>query len=84
VVETPSSAGGGSGLPSEELQRVARRLDVEFGHADLLEQALRHKSAGIRNNERLEFLGDAVLGMVVANALYARYPESREERLRRL
>jgi ribonuclease-3 len=48
------------------------------GHAfrapGLLAQALTHRSAGTPNNERLEFLGDALLGVIVAEALYARWP----------
>lgn len=49
----------------------------------LLSQALRHRSAGKPHNERLEFLGDAVLGMLVSEALYARYPSASEGDLTR-
>ncbi|OOC10775.1 MULTISPECIES: ribonuclease III [Thioalkalivibrio] len=49
-----------------------------------MRQALTHRSAGGRNNERLEFLGDAVLGLVVADALYERLPDSPEGDLTRL
>lgn len=49
----------------------------------LLSQALRHRSAGKPHNERLEFLGDAVLGMLVSEALYARYPAASEGGLTR-
>jgi len=45
--------------------------------------ALSHRSVGGDNNERLEFLGDALLGMVVAEALFARLPEAREGDLSR-
>ena len=44
----------------------------------LLEQALTHRSASRVNNERLEFLGDSVLGYVVARALYEKFPEANE------
>ncbi|MFC4728469.1 ribonuclease III [Coralloluteibacterium thermophilus] len=53
-----------------------------FGHrfADrsLLEQALTHRSAAGRHNERLEFLGDALLNMIVAEALFLRWPKADE------
>ncbi|WP_018936717.1 ribonuclease III [Thioalkalivibrio sp. ALJ24] len=49
-----------------------------------IRQALTHRSAGGRNNERLEFLGDAVLGLVIADALYERLPDSPEGDLTRL
>ncbi|WP_019625623.1 ribonuclease III [Thioalkalivibrio sp. ALJT] len=47
-------------------------------------QALTHRSAGGRNNERLEFLGDAVLGLVIADALFERLPDAPEGDLTRL
>ena len=46
--------------------------------------ALTHRSASEENNERLEFLGDAVLGMLVAEELYRRFPEADEGDLSRL
>lgn len=54
-----------------------------FAEPSLLEQALTHRSAGAPHNERLEFLGDAVLGLVVAEALYARWPKADEGSLTR-
>lgn len=55
----------------DEAGRLERRLGYRFRDRELLECALTHRSAaGKRNNERLEFLGDAVLGMVVADFLY--------------
>jgi ribonuclease-3 len=59
-------------------------IDHEFGEPALLETALTHRSAGRRHNERLEFLGDAVLGMVVSDLLYRRYPGASEGELTRL
>ncbi|WP_202839928.1 ribonuclease III [Luteimonas saliphila] len=57
------------------------------GHAffdpALLTQALTHRSAGAPHNERLEFLGDALLGLIVAEALYARWPKADEGSLTR-
>ena len=53
--------------PQEALEK---HLGYSFADAQLLRQALTHRSAGSRNNERLEFLGDAVLGFVIAGELY--------------
>ncbi len=50
---------------------------------DLFEQALTHRSAGRHNNERLEFLGDALLGFVIAETLWKRFPDADEGRLTR-
>lgn len=50
----------------------------------LLKQSLSHRSVGSRNNERLEFLGDSVLGYVVSEALYERFPKADEGQLSRL
>lgn len=61
-----------------------RGLDYRFSDASLLETALTHRSAGRGNNERLEFLGDAVLGLLVAEALHARFPRATEGDLTRL
>ncbi len=59
-------------------------IDHEFVDPALLEIALTHRSAGRRHNERLEFLGDAVLGMVVSDILYRRYPSASEGELTRM
>lgn len=59
-------------------------LDVVFEDDTLLEQALTHRSHGQPNNERLEFLGDAVLGMVTADRLFQRFPDASEGQLSRL
>jgi ribonuclease-3 len=50
---------------------------------ELLERALTHRSAGRANNERLEFLGDAALGLVMAEALCDRFPDADEGELSR-
>jgi ribonuclease-3 len=65
-------------------RRLARALGHEFERRELLEQALTHRSAGPGNNERLEFLGDALLGFVIAQALWERFPDADEGRLSRL
>lgn len=54
-----------------------------FARPELLAQALRHRSAGTPHNERLEFLGDSLVNMVVAEALYARWPQADEGALTR-
>ena len=54
-----------------------------FGDPDLLRQALRHRSAGGPNNERMEFLGDALVNLIVAEALHERWPKADEGALTR-
>lgn len=54
-----------------------------FARPELLAQALRHRSAGTPHNERLEFLGDALVDLIVAEALYARWPQVDEGALTR-
>ena len=58
-------------------------LSHRFGTPELLQQALRHRSAGTPNNERLEFLGDALVNLVVAEALHAAWPRADEGALTR-
>jgi ribonuclease-3 len=58
-------------------------LDYTFSDPALLERALTHRSASKHNNERLEFLGDALLSFVVAEALYRLRPEAAEGDLSR-
>jgi len=64
--------------------RLEERLGHRFRHGELLEQALTHRSFGTPHNERLEFLGDGVLGCVVAEALLARFPQLSEGELSRM
>lgn len=61
-----------------------RQLDYKFSDAALLDRALTHKSRSSINNERLEFLGDAVLGAVIADVLHQTQPEADEGALSRL
>jgi ribonuclease-3 len=63
---------------------LEKRLGHRFASPRLLEQALTHRSRGADNNERLEFLGDGVLGCTVADELYARFPQLSEGKLTRL
>ncbi len=64
--------------------RLQKQLGFRFRDPDLLQQALTHRSAGKTNNERLEFVGDAVLGMVIAEQLYQRFPRASEGQMSRL
>jgi ribonuclease-3 len=61
------------------VEALAARLGIKFRRPALLRQAVTHKSAeqelNLPANERLEFLGDAVLGLAVATHLYRRFPE---------
>ena len=66
--------------PADWLQQ---RLGCRFADTGLLIRALTHRSAGSDNNERLEYLGDAVLSFVVAEMLFVAYPEASEGELSR-
>jgi ribonuclease-3 len=57
--------------------------EYRFTNQGLLRQALTHRSAGSSNNERLEFLGDALVNLIVADALYRRWPRADEGALTR-
>lgn len=67
-----------------DLDILCRQLGYPFSGPHLIEQALTHRSAGGNNNERLEYLGDAVLGFVIADALYHQFPQASEGQLSRL
>ena len=60
------------------------KLEHRFRDPALLQLALTHRSFGRPNNERMEFLGDAMLGMVVAEMLYEIHPHASEGELTRL
>ena len=66
------------------IDRLQRRLGYSFGDVDLLTQALTHRSAGSRNNERLEFLGDSILGFEAADYLYHHASDANEGQLSRM
>ena len=61
-----------------------KRIGYQFKAVDNLEHALTHRSAGKNHNERLEFLGDAILGMVIAKELFNRFPRQPEGNLTRM
>jgi len=62
---------------------VVDRIGHPFIRPELLAQALTHRSAGAPHNERLEFLGDALVNLFAAEALYARWPRADEGALTR-
>ena len=59
------------------------RIGHRFTRPELLQQALTHRSAGAPHNERLEFLGDALVNLIVAEALYVHWPRADEGALTR-
>ena len=59
------------------------KLDYRFRDPALAELALTHRSAGRPNNERMEFLGDALLGAVVGEMLFEAHPRASEGELSR-
>ncbi len=63
--------------------RWSDRIGHRFAEEGLLAQALTHRSAGATHNERLEFLGDALLNLIVAEVLYTRWPRADEGALTR-
>ncbi len=66
------------------IDRLQRRLGYQFRNIDLLTTALTHRSAGAGNNERLEFLGDAILGFEAADYLYNNASDADEGQLSRM
>ncbi len=81
----------GSGVNMDEhiAQTIEKKLGYCFRNRELLEQAFTHRSyaniqKSIQHNERLEFLGDSVLGLVIAEDLYRRFPEETEGALSKI
>jgi ribonuclease-3 len=62
---------------------LQKKINYQFKDITLLKKALMHRSIGKSNNERLEFLGDSVLGVVVSRELYKRFPSIAEGKLSR-
>ncbi|MGE5170631.1 MAG: ribonuclease III [Rudaea sp.] len=78
------AASGAASAPGAEGGPPRVALDHAFARPELLRQALTHRSYGTPNNERLEFVGDAVLNCVVARALFERFPDMPEGDLSRM
>ena len=68
----------------EQLEQLSARIGYAFRDQALIRLALRHPSLGQTNNQRLEFLGDAVLQLIISERLYARYPHYQEGALTQL
>ncbi len=58
--------------------QLQKRIAYKFSDESLLELALTHRSYGAENNERLEFLGDSLLGLTISEALYHQFPNVKE------
>src|SRR5690554_992037 len=65
-------------------KKLCQQLGIEFNDEALLLQALTHRSAAAKNNERLEYLGDAILNFVIAEELFHRFPQAKEGKMSRL
>ena len=88
VSAEPPAARSSARDGADDLASLEAMCGVTFHNIDLLRTALTHPSyanehpeQGSATNERLEFLGDAVLGLIVAQALYTRFPDVQEGRL---
>lgn len=80
-----------SKTPNEKLASLQKRIGYTFGNIELLERAMTHSSFanenradGVVDNERLEFLGDSVLGMNTALHLFNKYPDEPEGELTKM
>ena len=73
-------------LPEKEyiMQNLMNTLGYQFKNPALLKRALTHPSMGAEDNQRLEFLGDAVLQYIMSDILYATHPKDREGQLTHL
>lgn len=68
-------------VANANLDAIEKAIGHSFADRGLLAQALSHRSSGPDNNERLEFLGDAALGLVIAEWLFDEYPADPESEL---
>ena len=66
------------------MDKLQKSLSYQFSDIDLLKKALTHRSVSKSNNERLEFLGDSVLGSIISEELYSRHANIDEGQLSRL
>ena len=66
------------------IHHLSKKIGYRFTQPDLLIQALTHRSAKGQLNERLEFLGDSILGFVIAEALFEKFPKHDEGDLTRM
>lgn len=68
----------------QDSEKLIKKLGLPFNNAVLVRRALTHRSAEANNNERLEFLGDSILGFVIAEYLYTCFRDADEGVLSRL
>lgn len=66
------------------MQKLQQKLGYQFKNITLLQTALTHRSYNSSNNERLEFLGDSILGCVIASVLFSKFPKTNEGKLTRM
>ena len=66
------------------MEKLQKNLSYQFSDIELLNKALTHRSVSKHNNERLEFLGDSVLGSIISEELYSRHSNIDEGQLSRL
>ena len=66
------------------MEKLQKNLSYQFSDIELLSKALTHRSVSKQNNERLEFLGDSVLGSIISEELYSRHSNIDEGQLSRL
>lgn len=68
----------------QAIAQLEKRLGYQFKEQSLLMRALTHRSAKGLHNERLEFLGDSILGFIIAQALFDKFPKENEGDLTRM
>ena len=66
------------------MKKLQKNISYQFSDIELLSKALTHRSFSKQNNERLEFLGDSVLGSIISEELYSRHSNIDEGQLSRL
>lgn len=71
-------------MPNRNSNVLCKQLGHDFAQPQLLQRALTHRSYAPDHNERLEFLGDSILGCVIAKYLYENFPQLSEGELSRL
>ena len=67
-----------------DLKRLGKNIGYKFSDEALFKQSLTHRSAATKHNERLEFLGDSILSLIISNALYRQFPKVNEGDLSRM
>lgn len=88
--KTPLETGTVRGLPLEKLNVFEKKLRYRIRNREVFAQALQHRSYHqrshhpLRSNERLEFLGDSILNLIVGEHLFHRYPAAQEGELTKL